>query len=293
MGKEDEDEEKRKKKERKERRKDRKAKRGEKVNQLNSLDKSQEDNNVWKDSKIDKNRKGRKSVTFSDSYPFDQAYKDDCVADVLKLLFARLEEHVADKPFYPKYVAHAVSRTVAQMVQMVCYSQVYWMDNCLAQPGGGRAEEWKTEEEIELPPIDTWARAVIPMKQSSVPVTFFKPLRSAAGQFKQFPPLDVDRVIEIPRRPGYRRASETTILAQKLYRKSPAVSMGEARRRNSDSLDAKDLQRKKLGKRVDLSSLLLDQAFLNKILKAKGLLPPPKPKPFEVHLPKPPYFENY
>lgn len=177
---------------------------------------------------------------------------------------------------------------------MVCYSHVYWMDDWLSKPGGGKVEEWKMEEELELPPIDTWARAVIPMKQSSLPVTFFKPLKSTEGHFKQFHPLEVDRVIEIPRNLVWRRGSERNILAHKLLKKCDhckTFSKGEARRRKSDSPDTIDKQRKRLGKR-DLNSLLLNQAMLNKILKAKGLLPPPKPTPFEIH-PKPPYFETY
>ncbi|KAL2609788.1 hypothetical protein R1flu_028361 [Riccia fluitans] len=221
-----------------------------------------------------KQRKQRRSVTFSDEYPFDQAYKDECVQDALRLMFLGLEAHIKDLAIYPRVVAHAVSKTVAHMVQMLCYSEIRFM-RTWDDIQGRAQDEWDVIPELNLPPIDTWARCVIPMKLSSVPMTFNKPVRSEEGQFQILadPSVYHEPQVAVPRL--LRRASETTLIKKvKKCNHCILLDKKEGRRRASEPLSNAEKQREKMleGVRRRLSAYIRDQAMLNKILREKGLL---------------------
>ncbi|PTQ40436.1 hypothetical protein MARPO_0040s0107 [Marchantia polymorpha] len=253
--------------------------------------------NVKKDApnKDGKQRKQRKSVTFSDSYPFDPNYRDECVKDALSCLFEGLEIHIKDLAIYPKVVAHAVSKTVAQMVQMLCYSEVKWMVNW--DDIEGRAhDEWVPIPELHLPPIDTWARAVIPLKLSCVPMTFLKPIRSQEGQFQHIRDPNVFFESEEPVPRLMRRASDTSLVKKvKKCNFCTILSRKEGKRRASDSPDAIQKRRQKMveGVKRRLSAYIRDQAMLNKILRDKGLLERPKSETDLEHKHKSAYFETW
>ncbi|KAG6550891.1 hypothetical protein Mapa_007505 [Marchantia paleacea] len=253
--------------------------------------------NVRKDrpSKDGKQRKQRKSVTFSDSYPFDPNYRDECVKDALSCLFDGQEIYIKDLAIYPKVVAHAVSKTVAQMVQMLCYSDVKWMFNW--DDIEGRAhDEWVPIPELHLPPIDTWARAVIPLKPCCVPMTFLKPIRLEEGQFQLLadPNVFVESEETVPRL--MRRASDTSLIKKvKKCNFCTIFNRKEGRRRASDSPDAVEKPRQKMveGVKRRLSAYIRDQAMLNKILRDKGLLDRPRSDTDLQHNHKAAYFETF
>eukprot|EP01018_Ginkgo_biloba_P030239 Gb_09381 [translate_table: standard] len=91
--------------------------------------------------------------------------RDECVEDAINILLQNLDQHIADKFIFPRVVAHGVGRTVAEMVNMVCISHVQRMEGWLVELDGSAPEEWDFPQEPVLPPIDSWARGVVPLRK--------------------------------------------------------------------------------------------------------------------------------
>ncbi|MCO5592944.1 hypothetical protein L7F22_046948 [Adiantum nelumboides] len=97
----------------------------------------------------------------------DAAVKDECVAFIIDLLFAHLDQHIKDKLIFPQTLAFAVGRTMAEVVHMVSIAHVQRMEEWLVHLEGSAPEEWDKPQEPLIPLIDSWARGVLPLKSGS------------------------------------------------------------------------------------------------------------------------------
>ncbi|XP_024544560.1 WAS/WASL-interacting protein family member 3-like [Selaginella moellendorffii] len=94
------------------------------------------------------------------------AQRDECVNYAMEALWGNFDQYLKDKVYFPRIISHAVARTMAGMVHMVSVGLVPRMESWDDPIVQGRVpEEWIVPQEPVLPPLDTWARCVLPVKQ--------------------------------------------------------------------------------------------------------------------------------
>lgn len=112
-------------------------------------------------------KKGSKTVAKK-----DQKDALENVNSTVEYLMENLEEHIQDGDLLPRYIAHAVSVTLAQMVNLLCVSHVNRMENWNSSCEGSVPSEWLPNPEPQLPDSDSWARSSIPLFTNHVDIAY-------------------------------------------------------------------------------------------------------------------------